>query len=86
MNAESEQVRSFVEDLEAMVGGSAGKAHSGKPVGEKAAGNKKSKFTAPEPNGHQLHRGNGQDRDNLNKPEKRPEQMIPFEEGELTDF
>jgi methyl-accepting chemotaxis protein len=90
MNAQAEQVKSFVGDLEAMVGGSKGKGNSGKRVGLKSVVNKKDKIQiaalpANEKKGNgkvQLGKGNG----HLKMAEKKPEQLIPFDEGEFSDF
>ena len=59
MNAQAEQVKSFVGDLEAMVGGSKGKGNSGKPVGLKAVVNKKDKIQIPALAANEK-KGNGQ--------------------------
>jgi hypothetical protein len=73
-----------------MVGGSKGKGNSGKPVGLKAVVDKKDKIqitalAANKKKGNgkiQQGKGNG----HLKTAEKQPEQLIPFDDGEFTDF
>ena len=83
-------MKSFAGDLEAMVGGSKGKGNSGKPVGLIAAVNKKNKvqitaLPANEKKGNgKVQQGNGNG--HLKMAEKRSEQLIPFDEGEFSDF
>ncbi len=83
MNAQAEQVKSFVSDLEAMVGGSKGKDNSKKAVGLKAVVNKRDKNQIPALAATEK---KGNDNSRLKMAEKRPEQMIPFDEGEFADF
>jgi len=83
MKAQAEQVKSFVCDLEAMVGGSKGKDNSTNPVGLKAVVNKKDKNQIPALAANEK---KGNENSRLKMAEKRPEQMIPFDEGEFTDF
>ena len=83
MNAQAEQVKSFVSDLEAMVGGSKGKDNSKKAVGLIAVVNKKDKNQIPALAANEK---KGNDNSRLKMAENRPEQMIPFDEGEFADF
>ncbi len=83
MNAQAEQVKSFVGDLKAMVGGSKGKGNAGKPVGLKAVVSKKDKTQIPALAANEK-RYNRNSR--LKATRKGPEQLIPFDEGELADF
>ena len=83
MNAQAEQVKSFVCDLEAMVGGSKGKGNSAEQVGLKAVVNKRDKNQIPALTANEK---KGNDNSRLKMAEKRPEQMIPFDEGEIADF
>ncbi len=89
MNSSAEQMKQYVRELKTLVGGSKGTGVAGSTESKnrKSAARKvgRSRSTAPAVHGEQG-TGNGKDHGHLTKVARRAEQLIPFNDEEVSDF